>query len=541
MIGPSEARGDLAAWVADTSQGWFDGDRHLRSLLSLYDQEAMIPELRAFADTCAGSIDRQARETNRDEHLPRLDRYSPIGERVENIVFHPSYHEIGRSVYGAGIMARLKEPGRDLESLILDYLFAQNGEAGHACPIACTAGMIKLLRGQSDVPAAWMERLCDPNYDTHFHASQFLTEIQGGSDVGVNAVTASPAGDGTWRLTGEKWFCSVVDAHLFLVTARVPDGGAGTRGVNAFVVPRRLPDGRLNEFVPRRLKTKLGTRSMASAEIDFHGAVAWRAGDFRQVLDVVLNTSRIHNAMVGAAFTQRAYRDASAFARHRRAFGTPILGFPAVARIVARMKTEAFALRAGTFALASLSDRVDLGEVDSATHDAWRMLLNANKYAVSVRATRAIHDGMEILGGNGAIEDFSVLPRLLRDCLVTEAWEGGHNVLCAQILRDSRRGLHEPMFAFLEGRGVDARLGRLRGRWQQLLALPEAEASLRARDLVDELAVLWQAVCLRAEVAETGFTDAELAAEHLLATSDPSLDPWDDHRLAGRVAALVAA
>lgn len=539
MLGPADARTDLAAWQAEISLGWFERDAHLASMLRFHGIEGMAPELSAFGRRCEGPIDRWARETNRDEHLPRLDRYSPFGERREDIVFHPSYHEIGRAVYGTGVMSRLREPGHDLEAMTLDYLFAQNGEAGHACPLACTAGMIKLLRGNTTVPSVWMERLCDPDYDTHFHASQFLTEIQGGSDVGVNAVTATDAGDGTWRLTGEKWFCSVVDAHLFLVTARVPGGGEGTRGVHAFVVPRRLPDGTLNHFVPRRLKYKLGTRSMASAEIDFVGAVAWRAGDFRTVLDVVLNTSRIHNAVVGAGFVRRAARDAGAFARHRQAFGGSILKFPAVARIVARLETEAHALVAGTFALAALADRIETGRADAGTHAAWRMLLNANKYAVSVRATAAIHDGMEILGGNGAIEDFSVLPRLLRDCLVTEAWEGGHNVLCAQILRDSHRGLAEPMFAVLAGRGVDGRLERLRARWDRLLQMPEAEASLRVRDLVDELAVLWQAICLREEAAATGYARAALAAEHLLATRGFGVDPWEDTGLERRVAALV--
>src|SRR5262249_34506396 len=156
----------------------------------------------------------------------------------------------------------------------------QNGEAGHCCPLACTAGLIKLLqrRGSAELQARFLPRLLDADYDTHAHASQFLTEIQGGSDVGANALPATPDGPGGWLLDGEKWFCSAADAQLYLVTARVAGRSGGTGGLGAFIVPRLLDDGQVNGIHLRRLKDKLGTRSMASAEIDFRSATALAIG-----------------------------------------------------------------------------------------------------------------------------------------------------------------------------------------------------------------------------------------------------------------------
>ena len=199
--------------------------------------------------------------------------------------------------------------------------------------MACTAGLIKILQRSGD-PHGWLPRLLDPDYDRHMHGAQFLTEVQGGSDVGANHVRAVPAGDGSWRLSGEKYFCSVADAQLMLVTARPEGAPDGTRGVRAFAVPRHLADGSLNGFFLRRLKFKLGTRSMASGEIDFDDAWAWPVGDFKDTVGVVLHTSRLYNAVVSSGMLQRAWREAVGYARCREAFGRRILDFPAFCRHV---------------------------------------------------------------------------------------------------------------------------------------------------------------------------------------------------------------
>lgn len=541
---PARARAAFDRWKAAVNDDWYDDDPHLQSMLAHYGRQSAADDLATYAVTCARDIDPLVRENNRDEHLPRLRRWDGTGNRIEQVDFHPSYHRIGKLAYGSGVMSLYARPGRELETLAQVYLFAQNGEAGHACPMACTAGLIKILqRSEGPHHQAWLGRLLDADYDTHFHGAQFLTEVQGGSDVGANAVVARPADDGSWRITGEKWFCSVIDAHLFLVTARIEGERDGTRGLGAFVVPRLRPDGSTNGFRVRRLKFKLGTRSMASGETDFEDAYAIRVGTFRDTVEIVLNTSRLYNAICSSGGLQRAWREAHHYARTRMAFGKPIAQFPAVARIIARLRTEAYAGRGLTFLLAHLSDRMaTTATPDAATSAAWRMLVNLNKYWTSVQATLAVRDAIEILGGNGAIEEFTVLPRLLRDMIVCEAWEGGHNVLCAQAYKDSRKlGLHQAMFGLLGDLGApQKRLARVQERWERLLEAPPEVALLHIRDVADELRPLAQAAALTAESRTEG-SDPLLGVvvEHLLATSERGYDPLQDDGLAERIQRLV--
>ncbi len=549
---PLSARAEFAQWRTLVGTDWTADDPHLASLFRHHSAAANLPaELSAFGRACAGAIDTWARETNGDANLPQLRRWDGQGNRIEQVAFHPDYHQIGRAVYATGLMARYAAPGAELETLAFTYLLAQDGEAGHCCPLACTAGMIKILQAATGVPEApaWLERLTDPDYDTHFHASQFLTEVQGGSDVGSNTLVAKQTADG-WRLTGEKWFCSVVDAHLFLVTARPEAAPSGTAGLRAFVVPRLLPDGTPNAFEIRRLKDKLGTRSMASAELDFRGAWARPVGDFRRTVEIVLNTSRLYNAMCAAGFLQRAWREAFTYARTRTAFGQPILEFPSIARTVAHLRVEAYAARGLTFLLAARPQDA-----------AWRWLVNLNKVWTALTCPAGMRRAIEVLGGNGAIEDFSVLPRLLRDSVVLEAWEGGHGVLCAQLLRDAKKlGLHAHAFTLLnELAGAPsstgapsatsappipallARLAEARRRWDRLLSLPDAEAAALVRPLVEELRPIAQAAALAAEARTPGADPLLLVViADLLATTARDWDPLNDTGASYRISALTA-
>lgn len=550
MNAPDTTRTAFAAWRADLAANAFLADPHLRALLERYGRGEM-GGLHDFGGEVSGPIDGWARETNREGGLPQLRRYDALGFRTEAVVFHPDYHRIGRLGYGTGLMGLYAAPGSELNTLVFTYLLGQNGEAGHTCPFACTAGMIKSIQAAArdaahgevpagsvtaEIAAGWLDRLYDPNYDTHFHGSQFLTEVQGGSDVGSNAVVARLDGD-RWRITGEKWFCSVIDAQLFLVTARPEGAREGTAGLGAFVVPRYKADGSPNEFVIRRLKDKLGTRSMASAEVDFLGAEGWRVGDFRRTVEIVLNTSRVYNAMVACAFMQRAWREAESYARHRLAFGRSIREFPVIARILARLQTEAHAARASTFWVADMGDRITTGRAALHEPEAHRMLVNLNKIWTALTCPAAIRDAIEVFGGNGTIEEFSVLPRLLRDSLVIEAWEGGHGVLCAQLLRDSQRlRLHEPMFALLAEALPHAELSQIQARWSAVISRPEAEASWHIRDVVEELRVEVQSALLLGESDPT----AQAAGAHLRASSRRGADPLLDAGLAERVRSLVS-
>ena len=271
-----------------------------------------------------------------------------------------------------------------------------------------------------------------------------------------------------WRLHGEKWFCSVADADQFAVTARPEGAPEGTRGIGCFLVPRTI-DGRPNGFTIRKLKDKLGTRALATGEIVFDDAVAYPIGaledGFKIAAGDVLNTSRWLNAVGSAAVMRRAYLEAAAFARQRVAFGRPIVEFPLVRESLAVMRAEVEAALASTLEVTRLVDSADPDDV--AYH---RILVNANKFSTSAAATRAIRRGIEVLGGNGTIEDFSVLPRLWRDAIVFESWEGTHNVLCAQVARDLERfGTLELVLDRSQGVDprIDATLDSLRERMRQ--------------------------------------------------------------------------
>lgn len=444
----AEARGDLAAWRAAFPSDPFAADGPLRAILDrdLAPERARSLHAAAteFARAVADVVAPAAARYEHRSHLPELARYDGIGRRIESVQFDADYHRAGATVWRSGIVAHSGTPGRAYEQATLLYLLSLEGEAGHACPAVCTIGLARALRRVADdaTRERFLPPLLDTDYSTAERGSQFLTEVQGGSDVGANATVAEPTGDGSYLISGEKWFCSVADAAQFLITARVPGLGTGTRGLGCFVLPRTL-DGAPNGFALRRLKDKLGTRGLASGEIDFEGARAWPIGPveegFRTAAGVVLNTSRWMTAVGSTGMVRRAHLEATAYARFRRAFGRPIRDFPTTRATVADLRVRWLADLHLVFALTGLEDRIDAGTADEADIAEHRFLVNGAKFALSLDATEAVRSAIEVLGGNGTIEDFSVLPRLYRDSMVYESWEGSHNVLVAQVLADCRR------------------------------------------------------------------------------------------------------
>lgn len=461
------------------------------------------PQLSAWAHVVAEEIEPLVYE---------LEREVPALSADESVSFAPAYTEIGRKVWATGIL------GADAwEQAGLLYLLAHAGEAGHACPVTCTAGLIRALRlhGSDELRARFLPPLLDPEYDRAQRGAQFLTEEHGGSDVGANLTQAVQGSDG-WRLHGEKWFCSVADADQFLVTARPQGAPEGTRGLGCFLVPR-LVDGRPNGFAIRKLKDKLGTRALATGEIVFDGALGYPIGEledgFKIAAGVVLNTSRWLNAVGSAALMRRAYLIASTFAHEREAFGRLIVEFPLVRENLAVMRAEVEAALASTLELTRL---VDSNEPDDVAYH--RILVNANKFSTSAAATRVVRRAIETLGGNGTIEDFSPLPRLWRDAIVFESWEGTHNVLCAQVLRDLER--YDSLgLVTARSRGADDRIDR---------ALDDLEARMRTGDplhfrrQLDLLVRAIQGACL----VRAGSLSAELhVRRHLVPGYDPERDP----------------
>lgn len=550
----TRGRAHLAEWHKARPDNWFTANTLLVDLVHRHapagELAGILERLGRFGSQIA-ALEPQVHRSGSEPWTPVLERWDGIGRRQERVRHDHAHHEIGEVVYGSGVMSITGRPERAIEQAALMLLSSHHGEAGHNCPLACTAGMIKAIQrvGHPALQKALLPRLLDSRYDQRLYGSQFLTEVQGGSDVGANACEASPLHPETadrpamWRISGEKWFCSVVDAPIHLMTARPVGAPAGTKGLGLFLVPHDLPDAdrvdvqplrpfgqeprEVNHFAIRRLKHKLGTKGMASGEVDWNGAHAWQLGPidrgFYNVVEIVLDTSRLFNALATAGSTWRAFWEASTFARHRQAFGQPIADFAAVDRALGQLYAEGAAATAGTFDLIALEA--------AGTHpEALRLALNANKYWTSIRNTQMVRLAIEVLGGNGAIEDFSPLPRLFRDSIVTESWEGTHNVLAAQTLRDMQRlRLHVPFLDWLGARvtalpqgDLHERMERLRREADRLARSPDPEAPIAVRTWMENAMVVHQAVTLR-----------ELGA-HQEATGRPVLDP----RVVGQLLAL---
>ena len=555
-------RDALAAWLDSQPTDLFADDRDLAALVTHHGLGARVPALHAAGRAVAGPLDAAARRNDLPGNHPVLEDWDGIGRHTAAVAHHPSHREAGRAIYGTGVMTAYGEVGVDGRAtgssprrpvaaapqrfiLALFYLTAQAGESGHNCPLACDAGAIRTLQhlGTAEQQAAFLPGLLDPNFDTNLTASQFLTEVQGGSDVGANAVVATGVGDhdggpgSPWAITGEKWFCSNTDADVFLLTARVDEPRTGTKGLGLFLIPRLTTDGAPNGFRIRRLKTKLGTRSMASGEIDFSAAQATALGPvsdgFRNVMELVITTSRLYNAAGCAAHARRAWVVASTYAQHRTAFGQPIAEFPLVAETLAWIRSDAVACLASTLMLAGLQEQVDDGSISATDVAFFRVAVNLNKLQTSVLAHDAVNRGIEVLGGNGAIETFSVLPRLLRDNVVYENWEGSHNVLRAQVLRDcARLGVHAGFFDALAERlgahHADA-VAADRAAFEALLEAPAPVRDLQFRRLGARMAI-W---VMRAAMAPL----PEFAAARLLTERHLRELPIDEAYL-GAVAAL---
>ena len=530
----AKGRQALADWKAAQPTNWYDSHTILPLLLTRYAPTELRAEfqarLRQFGGEMAG-IDDLVHRCDQPEFSPRLERFDAIGRRQERVRFDAAYHQTGALIYGSGVMTVTGDRSRAVLQAALVHLASMHGEAGHTCPLACTAGLIKSIQrvGHDGLKRGLLPRLQNPDYAERLHGSQFLTEVQGGSDVGSNACTAELIAPATatsparWAITGEKWFCSVVDAPLYLMTARPVGAVEGTRGLGLFVVPHDLPTGEAvhvkpmshrgatqgppqpNHLTIRRLKNKLGTRAMASGEVDWQGAIGWQLGGidrgFYNVVEIVLNTSRLFNAMACSGMAWRTFLEASTYAQFRDAFGQPIAQFPSMDALLSELFVEATAILASTVDLVA-------AEASGAVDDAVRLGLNMNKYWTSIQTTAVIHKGIEVMGGNGAIEDFSPLPRLYRDAMVTESWEGTHAVLAAQSLRDVQRlKLHEPWLAWIGGRiaalqsaefgaELTTRLELLQTEVARIQASQEPDAPMAMRQWMELAMILHQAVCL---------------------------------------------
>lgn len=444
-------REDLLRWRASKPSNYFATTFDLESVLEFRLGRVLslddLEHYSSFGMQVSMVIEPAVQVLERNREFPKLRPFDELGIAVDEIEFHPAHDTAKSAAWASGMLATRLDFEGAFELATKFLLLSHVGEGGQACPIVCTIGMRRALehRASEEINHRYLARLASGDATTALRGSQFLTEVQGGSDVGANATRAvrDEKIDGAFRVSGEKWFCSVADADLFAITARPEGAPLGTKGLACFLVARSIDGISPNGFRIRRLKDKLGTRALASAEIDFDNALAFPIGEldegFNIAVSELLNTSRWLNAVGSVGIMCRAYLEASTFAQYREAFGVSIASFPTVREQLAIIKSEMAAALASTLALTGLVGRIDEGTAtprDLAVH---RFLVNANKYVTSIAASDVVHRAIEVLGGNGTIEDFSPLPRLYRDAVVFESWEGTHNVLCAQVQRDAIR------------------------------------------------------------------------------------------------------
>ena len=485
----------------------------------------------------AGSPEAIAWGFEANRHTPELRTHDRFGNRVDEVAFHPAYHELMQVSVGHGLAGAawaVDRPGAHV-ARAAGFIIWQQVDPGHFCPVSMTYSVVPALRHQPDLAREWEPQLVARAYDPRnvparekpgVLAGMGMTEKQGGSDVRANTTRAEPAGDGSWLLTGHKWFCSAPMCDVFLMLAQAP------QGLSCYLVPRWLPDGERNAgFRLQRLKDKLGNRSNASSEIELDRAVAWPVGEegrgVRTIIDMVGHTRL--DCVLGATSTVRqATAQAMHHAAHRSAFGKVLVDQPLMRVVLADLAVES---EAGTLTALRLARAFDDAARGDEGADAFRRVACAvAKYWVCKRQPTVVGEALECLGGNGYVEE-SVMPRLFRESPLNGIWEGSGNVICLDVLRALAR---EPLAldAFLAeldaaagaDRHLDAAVARVRA---ELGDLDGIEA--RARRVVEAMALALQGSLLvrfgHPAVADA-FCASRLAGDEGLAlgTLPPTVD-----------------
>jgi len=476
-------------------------DPALRDALAVFGADAAAGQLSEIG-LLAGSQHAQERGRLANENPPRLRTHDRYGYRIDEVEFHPAWHDLMRTAIGYGLHAtpwQQPGPGRHLARAAGFYVWGQ-AEAGHLCPVSMTYAIIPALRHAPDLARQYESGLTTTSYDssqqppgakTGLTAGMSMTEKQGGSDVRANTTTAAPSADGSYRITGHKWFTSAPMGDLFMVLAQTGDAG-----LSCFLLPRILPDGTRNAMYLQRLKDKLGNRSNASAEVEYAGAQAWLVGEegrgVRTILDMV-NATRLDCVLAAATGMRLGLLHAAHHASYRTAFGRKLIDQPLMANVLADLAIESEAATMVAMRLAAAADRAASGDE---TEKAFRRLaLAAVKYHVCKLAPGHAAEALECLGGNGYIEE-SGLPRLYREAPLVSIWEGSGNVAALDALRALTRQPEaaEAFFDELEqASGADRRLDDAIGQLRKDAADPSEHG---ARRLAESMAVALQASLL---------------------------------------------
>jgi putative acyl-CoA dehydrogenase len=436
-----------------------------------------------------------------NENPPEIRTHDRYGRRIDEVEFHPAWHDLMTTAVGHGLHAtpwRDGRPGAHIARAAGMYVWGQ-AEAGHLCPISMTYAIVPALRHTPELASQFEPLLAATHYDFGLRpplskqglcAGMSMTEKQGGSDVRANTTKATPQTDGSYSITGHKWFTSAPMGDLFMVLAQAPGG------LSCFLLPRVRPDGTRNGMHLMRLKDKLGNRSNASAEVEYEDAQAWLVGEegrgVRVIIEMV-NSTRLDCVLAAATGMRLGVVHAAHHAAHRAAFGKLLIDQPLMANVLADLAIESEAATMVAMRLAAATDRAVRGDEREAAFR--RLALAATKYWVCKQAAPHAGEALECLGGNGYVEE-SGMPRLYREAPLVSIWEGSGNVAALDALRALTRQPEsaEAFFAELDlAAGADRRLDEAITRLRKEAADP-TEAG--ARRLAEAMAVTLQASLL---------------------------------------------
>jgi putative acyl-CoA dehydrogenase len=465
-----------------------------------------------------------------NQNPPQLKTFDRYGQRIDEVEFHPAYHDLMRLGVEAGFssIAWTEPAGGHTAHAVVLYLVGQP-EQSICCPLTMTYAAVPALRLQPELAAEWEPRITASRYDPACRPAidkvgvtvgMAMTEKQGGSDVRANTTRAVPIGRGgpgaDYLLTGHKWFCSAPMCDAFLTLAQAPGG------LSCFLVPRWKPDGERNVFLIQRLKNKLGDRANASSEIEYDGTYARLIGEegrgVRNIIEMVHHT-RLDTIVAPALIMRQALTQAIWHASHRSAFQRKLIDQPLMRRVLTDLAIESEAATVLAFRMAASFDAAAAGDEREAL--LMRLATPIAKYWLNKRVAPLVNEALECLGGAGFIEE-SILPRLYRQAPLNGIWEGSGNVICLDMLRALARSpgsldaLRSELGAARGGHpALDAHLARLGEAFSSTSTGP-AEAD--ARRVVEDLALALQASLLvRHAPASTAdaFCALRLAEPHL--------------------------
>jgi acyl-CoA dehydrogenase len=521
----------------------FSADADARALFALYlpaDLNAHLqPHFERLGALAGDSLDTLA--SIADKNPPTLAVRSRSGVDESRILKHPAYVEMERLAYADFGLAALShrggvlgwpEPMPPAAKYALTYLFVQ-AEFGLCCPVSMTDSLTRTLRkfGDPALVARFLPSLTTLDFDALKQGAMFMTEQAAGSDVSATETVAALQTDGSWQLTGDKWFCSNPDAGFAMVLARSEINVSGLKGISLFLLPRDLPNGLHNHYRILRLKDKLGTRSMASGEIRLEAAQAFLVGErgqgFKLMTDMI-NNSRLSNGVRAAGLMRRALTEALYVAQHRQAFGKRLIDMPLMQKQLLKMMVWTEQARTMVFQTAKVLQAADAGS-DAAKKLA-RIMTPLIKFRACRDARKVTGDAMEVRGGCGYIEEWSDA-RLLRDSHLGSIWEGTSNIVALDVQRAIAReealpALRLHVDSLLEGMALSREESSTLNKAFDFAAGASAKPEL-ARQLASALYHITTWAGLRWESRHEGLENrsllAELVLEHRMSARDPML------------------